>query len=75
MNGVVAPYRATVVTLAAHRKNRPKDVQVLRPASTNNRCGDGGVGMRLFGRWGRGNSRRRASAEQPVCSGCSVSFP
>ena len=32
MNGVVAPYRATVVTLAAHRKNRPKDVQVLRPA-------------------------------------------
>jgi hypothetical protein len=43
--------------------------------NTNNRCGKGGVDMRLLGRWGRGDSRRRASAEQPVRSGCSVSFP
>ena len=42
MNDVVAPYRATVMTLAAHRKNRPKDVQVLRRATRTIAAGGGG---------------------------------
>jgi hypothetical protein len=79
---VGAPYRATVMTLAAHRKSRPKDVQVLRPATRTIAagwgltcdCSDAGVVATLGGALPRNNpcAVDAAFPSRKCRSGCDV---